>query len=213
MSTRTPREDSGPPTGPISRVDNRVLTGGTANCARFEERMALSRRIVAAFVIEAKGRAPGVRTIIEVPGFGDLLLTEIAELELYDDPEADGMAYTLSFEYRGRRPLEFVSDSDEVYARLRKSLFEYGLQFKSGAGPTVKKLSIEPRVPASVRIAADVDGGQITMCLHNVSALGTVSYAFPVTWFERAVVDALVDMIVGRPQEYQRLVSTFVKQR
>ena len=150
MATRrTLHEDSDPPTEPDSRVDNRVITCGTAISARVELRIVLSHRMLAAFVIQANAEPPKLTAAIEVSGVGDLLVADIHDFKLFDDSEANGIAHTMSFKYRGRWPLEYVTDSKEVYAKVRKTLFKNRLQFKSVAGPTVNKVSVAPHVPAS----------------------------------------------------------------
>ena len=208
-----PREDSEPLTTPVSRVDNRVIACGSALSAKAEPRLALSRRILTAFVIETKANPPTLRTHVGVPGVDDLLVTDICNIRLFDDNGANEIAHTMSFEYRGRSPLQFVTESKDLYAQIRKSLFKYGLRFKSGTGPTVHKLSIEPRVPASVRISADIIGAVIKVTLHNVLALGTADYLVPAERFDRAIVEALVDLVVNRSETYYQLAAEFASPR
>ncbi len=210
---RTLHGDSDPPTTPVSRVENRVIPCGTVISARVGLRMALAHRMLAAFVIEANARLPELTAAIEVPGVGDLLVSDIHDFKLVDDSEANEISHTISFEYRGRWPLDYVTDSMEVYARIRKTLFNNRLQFKSVAGPTINKVSIAPHVPASVRIAARIIGGEINVTLHNVLVLGTADYVIPVERFDRAIVDALVDLVVNRSQTYHRLAIDFARRR
>jgi hypothetical protein len=169
--------------------------------------------MLAAFVVEANAKLPELRAAIEVPGVGDLLVSDIHDFKLFDDSKTNEIAHTMSFEYRGRWPLEHVTNSKEVYSKVRKTLFNNRLQFKSVAGPTVNKVSIAPQVPASVRIAASVIGDEINLTLHNVLALETAGYVIPVELFDRAVIEALVDLVVNRSQIFHQLAVKFATRR
>jgi hypothetical protein len=210
---KTVRETSDPSTNPVSRVENRVISRGTAISAELDGRMILARRTLTAFVLEARNATPKLKSEFVITDVGKLGVSSVENLDLNDDKNTNTPAFTLSFEYRGREDLTHVCQSDAVFKKLRKMLYDAGLKFRTATGATVNKITIEPKVPASVTLAADADTGFVVLTLRNVTVLGTIEYELPPDRLDSEFIEAIGALIASHSNSFYVLASAVSKPR
>ena len=210
---KTVREKSGPTTNPVSRVENRVISRGTAVNAELDGRMILARRILTAFVLEAKNTPPRLNSEFDIAGVSKLGVSSVEKLSLNDDKEDDNPSFTVSFEYNGRDEIKHVCQSEAVYNKLRTMLYDAGLVFRTATGATVNKITIEPKVPASVTVAADAQSGLVILTLRNVTVLGTIEYELPPDRLDNEFVEAISALIASHANAFYVLASAVSKPR
>jgi hypothetical protein len=208
---KTVPQDREPTTEPVSRADTRVMSHGSAKSTELEPRMVLARRTLAAFVIDNQAAPLKFKHDFDIAGVGRLRSTEIRKLALVDDNSEGSRAFTVSFEYRGREPLSHVCPSEAVFHKLRKILFDHGLVFRTAAGATVNKVSIEPTVPAAMTVSADLSIGMVTITLRNVLMFGTTTYKLAGEHMDRALIDSMVDLISGQSNAFYALAAKTAK--
>lgn len=210
---KTVEEHSQPTTDPVSRVENRVISRGTAINAELDGRMILARRILTAFVLDAKNSPLMLKSEFDITDVGKLAVTSVEELNLNDDKEEENPSFTVSFEYHGREDLTHVCQSEAVFNKLRKMLFGAGLKFRTATGATVNKITIEPRIPASVTVAADAVTGLVVLTLRNVTVLGTIEYELPPDRLDSEFIEAISALIGTHANSFYVLASAVSKPR
>lgn len=210
---RTVTEDTDPDTGPISQVENRMVPRGTAMGSAIDACMGQARRVLAGFVLDAQAKPPRLKAEFDIFGAGKLGVSQVSDITLVDDRESADPAFVVSFEYRGREPLKHVSQSEVLYSKLRKQLFDSGLKFSSAAGATVYKIAVEAVVPASVRIAANRATGNVEIRLRNVTLLGTVEYEIPARQFTNEFIDSVASLIGSHANTFYALASAVSRPR
>ncbi|MCZ6773310.1 MAG: hypothetical protein O7G83_15220 [Proteobacteria bacterium] len=201
-----------PTTEPVSRAETRVISRGSAKSAELEPRMVLARRTLAAFVIDHQSAPLKFKNDFNLGDIGMLKTSEIQNLSLVDDNSVASQTFIVSFEYRGRESVSHVCRSDAIYRKLRKTLFDHGLAFKSATGATVNKLSIEPIVPAALTVSADLALGIVTLTLRNILMLGTTKYELAGERMDRPFIDSLTGLISGQANAFYALAAKTSKQ-
>ena len=86
---KTVRKKSGTDTDPVSRVESRVISRGTAINAELDGRMILARRILTAFVLDSKNTPPKLKSEFDITDVGKLSVTSVENLSLNDDKEEE----------------------------------------------------------------------------------------------------------------------------
>ena len=210
---KTVRKKSGTDTDPVSRVESRVISRGTAINAELDGRMILARRILTAFVLDSKNTPPKLKSEFDITDVGKLSVTSVENLSLNDDKEEENPSFTVSFEYHGREDLTHVCQSEAVFNKLRTMLFDAGLKFRTTTGATVNKITIEPSIPASVTVAADPDTGFVILILRNVTVLGTIEYELPPDRLDSEFIESISALIGSHANSFYVLASAVSKPR
>ena len=209
MSTdKTDPQGKDPTTSPISNVESRLVRPKEAKSAALEPRMVQAHRTLAALVASATAMPVRLKAEFKLVGIGVLRTTSLDKFYLADHNDDAHASFTLSFEYRGREELKHVCGSEHVYNSLRKSLFAHGLVFKSAASATANRLTIEAVVPAAVTIACDASRERASITLRNVVMLGSTEYHLPVDSLDRALIDALVELITNQDKTFYTLTAS-----
>lgn len=199
-------DNTDPKSGPISQVGNRMVPRGAAMGSTLDARIAHARGMLSAFVAEAQATPPQLKAEFDLFGAGKLGVSRVESIVLADDKESAENAFTISFEYRGREPLTHVTQSEALHSKLRKSLFDAGLHFKT-ASATVYKITVDPVVTGSVRLSANRETGNIQIRLRNVTLFGTVEYDIPAAQLTNEFVESLGTLVGSHANTFYALAS------
>lgn len=191
---------------PISRVQSRVVPNRiTRPRETLDPHLSQARRTCAALVAAATYPPLRLQAEFELIGIGRLRTNALENFALQDHQTLADGSFTLSFVYRGREPLVHVCASETVYKALRKKLFDHNLTVKSVSSATASKLIIEPLVAASVSFSADRSRATARIALRNVVMLGTTNYDLPLSYLDRNLIDAVVDLITTQGRRFYTL--------
>ena len=193
-------------TEPISRAENRVI-GKVGGHADFHPRLVLAYRRLTAFVLNANEKKYRVKAEYDVPGVGTLRLTRAEDFHLTKNAGSSFKTFTLSCHYVGDQELKFVPENKDLYFKVRETLFDHGVEFRSAIAATMSKITVEPNVPVAVTISADIEGGKVLISLRNMRLFGNVDYEFPIESVDTDLVDAIEGLLLMNFDDFYRLAA------
>lgn len=190
-----------------SEVSQRVIPASAIRAVLIEPRLALAKRTFSALV--ASAAEPPLRLLAEfdVAGVGRLRTTVLSGFALTDNPGESAGSITLSFDHRGREPVRYVCTSEQALRVVNRKLIDHGLVVHSVSSATTHKLTIEPIVPAAITVTVDRRRTQVRVNLRNIIMLGSTDYTIPVEALDRALIDAMVQLVVQQDRTFYRLMA------
>jgi len=117
----------------------------------------------------------------------------------------------LRFHAVGTQGTAVESYAAETTQRLQNYLQGYGLrfetrQFRNDLGHAARTtVSIMPDVPASIAATADWETGILKFKLRNVEAIGDTEYCYEPGEVDRALLDELAKLVLGKPNTLRSL--------
>lgn len=195
---------------PISQVNNRVLPATSIRQARSAgggQRISQLKRTFAALAAAAENPPLRQHGSFRIDGLGELKTSQVGNFHVVDEKIEGASGVTMSFEHRGNHPLLHKTSSEIAHKALRKTLYGFGLRFRSASSETVHKIELEAVVPAYVMVLVDEAGKQASIKLRNVSSLGATEYRLPASGLDRRLTDALVSLVSDADPAFFQLVS------
>ena len=198
-------------TNPISQVNSRVVPATQVSKARksitADGRIAQAKRNFASLVAASEDPPILQRASFEVNGIGPLKTGRLGNFRIFDEKENGRVGFTVTFEYQGPRPLQHVTESEELHKTIRKNLFGNDLVFNSAAAATVYKIEVSPVVPAYISLTAEPESATLDITLRHIGMLGSTNYTIPAESLDRKMIDALIELVSTNSGEFFGLAA------
>lgn len=201
---------------PISHITSRVVPAARIQrdkSALLESRLAQVRRALQSLVASAESVPLPLRVTFPLTGVGELRTGSLREFNLVDEQTAQGHGFVLTFRHVGSQPLRHVTSSEHAHKAVRKTLYGYGLEFRSAGADTAYRIEVSPSVPAYVMVLAAADGKTLDITLSNVRVLGSTTYKLAPEAVDRRLVDALVELVTSGERTFYEIVARLPRRR
>ncbi|MCB1746073.1 MAG: hypothetical protein H6977_08600 [Gammaproteobacteria bacterium] len=201
---------------PISRVTERVVPLDVVKrekSAAVESRLTQVRRALTSLVASAESVPLQHRVNFPVTGVGELRTGSLRQFNLVDEDGEQGRGFTMRYAHVGNQPLKHVTSSEHAHKAVRKTLYAYGLDFRSAGSDTAYRIEVRPLVPAWISVLIAADGKTIDITLNNVSVLGATTYRVAPDHVDRRLVDALVELVTTGARTFYEIVASLPRRR
>lgn len=148
-----------------------------------------------------------------IPGVGELRGLVQQNYRVWTEVEGELPPVGFRFDCIGQAKLEARIDSEARLAGLERTLRDAGLKCRrrpEGGGRYL--LSVEPQVPVSLTLSADMEQGSVRMAARNLFNLGVQAYRFKPEQVDTPLLEALAKCVVREPNRFAELSGNAVDQ-